>query len=169
MQSWYFHLSTCCNALTTCPNPQQDASQCTVRLNPQLPGRCAEGLRLSRLKYPELYMHAGDCTMACPQQQRLLRPVHARGCTFGAQTGPALCRQGLLQQAIDLARRTECQVALDLASFEVVRAFQAELQAILSSSQVACCFCNEVHAHYHHPSLLLELHDHCSGCPCSAA
>ena len=42
-------------------------------------------------------------------------------------------------------------MALDLASFEVVRAFHTELRSILSAGQVACCFCNEVCLSVAHP------------------
>lgn len=39
------------------------------------------------------------------------------------------------------------KVALDLASFEVVRAFLPELLQLLRSGGVEVCFCNEVQAH----------------------
>ena len=36
------------------------------------------------------------------------------------------------------------KVALDLASFEVVRAFRAELLDVLRGGGIEVCFCNEV-------------------------
>jgi len=35
-------------------------------------------------------------------------------------------------------------VALDLASFEVVREFRKDVEALIESKQIECCFCNEV-------------------------
>ena len=34
-------------------------------------------------------------------------------------------------------------MALDLASFEVVREFRADVEALIQSKQIDCCFCNE--------------------------
>lgn len=55
-----------------------------------------------------------------------------------------ICRQDLLQRAVQLAREAGAKVALDLASFEVVREFRADVEALLESRQIECCFCNEV-------------------------
>ena len=54
------------------------------------------------------------------------------------------CRQDLLQRAVQLARQAGAQVALDMASFEVVREFRADVEALIESKQIDCCFCNEV-------------------------
>ena len=54
------------------------------------------------------------------------------------------CRQDLLQSAVQLARQAGAKVALDLASFEVVREFRADVEALIKSKQIECCFCNEV-------------------------
>ena len=54
------------------------------------------------------------------------------------------CRQDLLQRAVQLARLAGAKVALDLASFEVVREFRADVEALIKSKQIECCFCNEV-------------------------
>ena len=54
------------------------------------------------------------------------------------------CRQDLLQRAVQLARQAGAKVALDLASFEVVREFRADVEALIKSKQIECCFCNEV-------------------------
>lgn len=54
------------------------------------------------------------------------------------------CRQDLLQRAVQLARQAGAKVALDLASFEVVREFRADVDALIKSKQIECCFCNEV-------------------------
>ena len=35
-------------------------------------------------------------------------------------------------------------MALDLASFEVVREFRKDVEALIESKQIECCFCNEV-------------------------
>lgn len=45
---------------------------------------------------------------------------------------------------MDLAEEAGAQIALDLASFEIVRRFQPQLHAVLNSGKIACCFCNEV-------------------------
>lgn len=50
----------------------------------------------------------------------------------------------LLQRAIELAAEAKVKVALDLASFEIVQSFKQELQDVLESGRVHCCFCNEV-------------------------
>ncbi len=60
---------------------------------------------------------------------------------------PLLCcgvRQDLLQRAVELALSVGAKVALDLASFEVVREFRADIEALLHSGRIECCFCNEV-------------------------
>ena len=54
------------------------------------------------------------------------------------------CRQDLLQRAVQLARQAGAKVALDLASFEVVREFRGDVEALIESKQIECCFCNEV-------------------------
>lgn len=43
-----------------------------------------------------------------------------------------------------LALEAGAKVALDLASFEVVREFRADVEALLQSGSIECCFCNEV-------------------------
>lgn len=53
-------------------------------------------------------------------------------------------RQDLLQRAVELALSVGAKVALDLASFEVVREFRADVEALLHSGRIECCFCNEV-------------------------
>lgn len=53
-------------------------------------------------------------------------------------------RQDLLQRAVELAQSVGAKVALDLASFEVVREFRADVEALLHSGRIECCFCNEV-------------------------
>ena len=53
-------------------------------------------------------------------------------------------RQDLLQRAVELALSVGAKVALDLASFEVVREFRADVEALLQSGRIECCFCNEV-------------------------
>ncbi|CAK0780061.1 hypothetical protein CVIRNUC_004926 [Coccomyxa viridis] len=58
-------------------------------------------------------------------------------------SGYILYRQDLLQSAVQLARQTGAKVALDLASFEVVREFRADVEALIKSKQIECCFCNE--------------------------
>ena len=59
------------------------------------------------------------------------------------------CRQDLLQRAVQLAREAGAKVALDLASFEVVREFRADVEALIQSKQIDCCFCNEARAPAH--------------------
>ncbi|CAL8468805.1 g8346 [Coccomyxa elongata] len=58
-------------------------------------------------------------------------------------SGYILYRQDLLQRAVELALSVGAKVALDLASFEVVREFRADIEALLHSGRIECCFCNE--------------------------
>ena len=50
---------------------------------------------------------------------------------------------GLLERAVELAQAAGCKVALDLGSFEVVRAFLPQLRSLVESGAVDCCFANE--------------------------
>lgn len=67
------------------------------------------------------------------------------------------CRQDLLQKAVQLAREAGANVALDLASFEVVREFKADIEALIQSKQIDCCFCNEATPPAH-PLLCSDAH-----------
>ncbi|GFH11632.1 PfkB domain-containing protein [Haematococcus lacustris] len=53
---------------------------------------------------------------------------------------------GLMQRCVHLAHRCGRRVALDLASFEVVRTFWPDLLALLAAGAVDVCVCNEVGA-----------------------
>ena len=53
-------------------------------------------------------------------------------------------RQDLLQRAVQLAAAAGAKVALDLASFEVVRSFRADVEALLAAGGIEVCFGNEV-------------------------
>lgn len=56
----------------------------------------------------------------------------------------AFClREGLLERFLALARAAGASVALDLASYEIVRAFRPKLHSLLEQGAVDCCFCNE--------------------------
>ena len=59
-------------------------------------------------------------------------------------SGYCLYGQNLLQRAVELASQAGIKVALDLASFEIVQNFRPDLQKLLESGKVHCCFCNEV-------------------------
>lgn len=48
---------------------------------------------------------------------------------------------GLVEQIIELGRKQGCTIALDMASFEIVRRFSRDIVQILG--QVDVCFCNE--------------------------
>lgn len=48
-----------------------------------------------------------------------------------------------MERCIDLALVSGCRIALDLASFEIVRAFKHEIKEILKSKSITLCFCNE--------------------------
>ncbi|KFM25332.1 putative sugar kinase [Auxenochlorella protothecoides] len=50
---------------------------------------------------------------------------------------------GMLDAAVRAAQAAGARLALDLASFEVVRAFRPTLRALLESGAVALCFANE--------------------------
>lgn len=49
--------------------------------------------------------------------------------------------QGLVEKMIEMGREEGCMIALDMASFEIVRRFAKEIQSILPYIDV--CFCNE--------------------------
>lgn len=42
-----------------------------------------------------------------------------------------------------LSEQEGCQLALDLASFEIVRTFHEEIRSLIESNRVTYCFCNE--------------------------
>ncbi|KAK9805408.1 hypothetical protein WJX73_002177 [Symbiochloris irregularis] len=110
----------------------------------------------------------GRCVILSCNGQRTMRTCFPDSSRFGSVLQPGdfdgakwvylssycLYRPGLLKEAVQMARDAGARVALDLGSFEVVRAFQAELQAILSSGDISCCFCNEDEARelLHHTS-----------------
>ena len=49
----------------------------------------------------------------------------------------------MLERAVDLALAVGSKIALDLASFEIVRAFRPQLTAVITSGAISLCFCNE--------------------------
>ena len=67
-----------------------------------------------------------------------------KGAKWLLLSGYCLYGENLLQHAVELALQAGVKVALDLASFEVVQSFKPQLQKILESGKVHCCFCNEV-------------------------
>jgi predicted Rossmann-fold nucleotide-binding protein len=58
-------------------------------------------------------------------------------------SGYCLYCPGLLERCVELAAGAGCRVALDLGSYEIVRAFRGPLGAVLAGGGVALCFCNE--------------------------
>ena len=83
----------------------------------------------------------GDATRLSAQELSL---QDLQGAKWLLLSGYGFYGEGLLQQASQLAAEGKIKVALDLASFEVVKRFKAELLALLHSRQIHCCFCNEV-------------------------
>ena len=63
--------------------------------------------------------------------------------TYVFLSGYSLYNPGLLERAVDLALACGAKIALDLASFEIVRTFRSQLKSILDSGAVSVCFCNE--------------------------
>ena len=74
--------------------------------------------------------------------QKLYERVYAFAGPAAEAALDVACGTG--QCAVQLAREAGAKVALDLASFEVVREFRADVEALLQSKQIDCCFCNEV-------------------------
>lgn len=58
-------------------------------------------------------------------------------------SGYLLYTPGLLERSVELARKAGCKIALELGSFEVVRAFYHQLRAVLETGTIDVVFCNE--------------------------
>jgi sugar/nucleoside kinase (ribokinase family)/predicted Rossmann-fold nucleotide-binding protein len=72
-----------------------------------------------------------------------LEVSHFAGTKFVFLSGYCLYNEGLLERCVDIAQAVGAKIALDLASFEIVRYFRSQLHAIISSGAVSICFCNE--------------------------
>jgi sugar/nucleoside kinase (ribokinase family)/predicted Rossmann-fold nucleotide-binding protein len=72
-----------------------------------------------------------------------LEVSHFAGSKWVFLSGYCLYNQGLLQRMISISQAVGAQIALDLASFEIVRSFRVELTEIITSGAVSICFCNE--------------------------
>ena len=72
-----------------------------------------------------------------------LTTTHFAGAKYVFLSGYCLYSEGLLEQAVNLAQAVGAKIALDLASFEIVRAFRSQLTSIINSGAVSVCFCNE--------------------------
>ena len=72
-----------------------------------------------------------------------LRQDYFQGAEWVFLSAYALYGKGLLARSVELAVEAGCSVALDLASFEVVRAFREELLEVLAAGNVSIVFGNE--------------------------
>ena len=52
-------------------------------------------------------------------------------------------QQGLVDRIVKLCQESSCKIAIDLASFEVVRRFFGDMKRLLESGAIDVCFCNE--------------------------
>ena len=66
-----------------------------------------------------------------------------RGASWVLIPGYAFYGDGLVAAAAAAAAEANCKVALALASFEIVRAFGAEIEALMRSGRVSAVFANE--------------------------
>ena len=76
-------------------------------------------------------------------EAREVVPAAFAGASWAFVSAYALYVPGVLEATVDAARAAGCLVALDLASFEVVRAQRDAIVALLDSGRVALCFANE--------------------------
>ncbi|PRW60062.1 sugar kinase [Chlorella sorokiniana] len=84
------------------------------------------------------------CMAGCPRlEPGELQPEDFEGAAFAFLSAYCLYVPGLLERAIELARGAGASVALELASFEVVRAFSQTIKSLLESGAVDVAFCNE--------------------------
>ncbi|KAG2496091.1 hypothetical protein HYH03_005694 [Edaphochlamys debaryana] len=65
------------------------------------------------------------------------------GCAWVFLSAYCLYSEGLLQRAVDLAAEVGAKVVLDLASYEVVRTYHAQLLEVLAGGGVHFTICNE--------------------------
>lgn len=72
-----------------------------------------------------------------------LSTTHFAGAKYVFLSGYCLYNEGLLEQAVKHALAVGAKIALDLGSFEIVRAFRPQLTSIIDSGAVSVCFCNE--------------------------
>lgn len=70
-----------------------------------------------------------------------LQPIHFKGARVLFVSSYCFYHQGLVERMIELGREQGCIIALDMASFEIVRKFSQEITSVLQ--QVDVCFCNE--------------------------
>ncbi|KAK2075722.1 hypothetical protein QBZ16_001463 [Prototheca wickerhamii] len=76
-------------------------------------------------------------------EAREVVPAAFAGASWAFVSAYALYVPSVLEATVDAARAAGCLVALDLASFEVVRAQRDAIVALLDSGRVALCFANE--------------------------
>ena len=72
-----------------------------------------------------------------------LEPKHIQGAKNVFVSAYCFYYEGMVERIVRLACDAGCRVALDLASFEIVRRFAKELMGVLASGCVDICFCNE--------------------------
>eukprot|EP00803_Ostreobium_quekettii_P005356 evm.model.scf_604.4 EVM.evm.TU.scf_604.4 scf_604:38992-47721(+) len=91
----------------------------------------------------------GERTMrTCLQDVALLQGSALKlddftGAKWVYTSGYSFYQPGLVEAMIAMAKKVGAKVALDLASFEIVRSFRSVIEGILESGAVDCCLCNE--------------------------
>lgn len=98
------------------------------------------------------------CILSCDGHSRTMRPCFDQAATL---TADDLCwryfdscaifflsaycfyHPNLVQRAIQLSQEANCQIILDLASFEIVKNYKDVLKPLIESGVIDICFCNE--------------------------
>jgi|ERR1712091_52180 len=100
-------------------------------------GRCVvvscEGQRTMRTNLEEALRADAGCLSA----------GHMEGAEWFLISGYSFFTEGLVEAALAAAEAAGCRVALDLASFEVVRTFRDAILALVRSGRLALVICNE--------------------------
>ena len=84
-----------------------------------------------------------DAVRLDAREIRTLNSNPLRGASWVLIPGYAFYGDGLVAAAAAAAAEANCKVALALASFEIVRAFGAEIEALMRSGRVSAVFANE--------------------------
>ncbi|GMH41461.1 hypothetical protein BSKO_09371 [Bryopsis sp. KO-2023] len=72
-----------------------------------------------------------------------LNPQDFVGCQFVTMAGYSMYQPGMIVEASRIAKEAGARVALDLASFEVVKMFRNDILEILEAGWIHFCSCNE--------------------------
>lgn len=98
------------------------------------------------------------CILSCDGHSRTMRPCFDKAATLSADDLCRRCFDGcaifflsaycfyypdLVQRAVQLSQEANCQLMLDLASFEIVKNYKDALKPLIESGAIDICFCNE--------------------------